>query len=142
MSRKRTEGFFNEKLFVLFPVEEENETWHKWGEERYTPLGIAEIEAVVTDNSNSIFRPGCYEIKNSKIIHSEVEKKDFPIRKIVFYSRDYVVQALPEEKIRACGLLEEVTNIKTQQRYYRLVIGYFDSYLSDRREKEYIKKIS
>ncbi len=136
-SRKMTEGFFNNKLFLLLPVEEEKETWEKWGAEQYTPLGIAEVEAVVTDNYNSIVRPGFFEVKNSKSLSG----KDVSVKKIVSYSRDYVAQALPGEKIRAKGLLEEVKNIKTNKIYYRIVIGYFDSYTNERREQEYIKKL-
>ncbi|MAG07438.1 hypothetical protein CMI46_01320 [Candidatus Pacearchaeota archaeon] len=135
MSRKRTEGFFNNTLFVLFPVEKEEEVWEKWGEEEFFPLGTAEIEGVVTNNFNSLIRPGYYEIKNSKTLNG----KKVPIKKIVFYSRDYVMQALPKEKIRARGLLEKVVNKKTNKSYYRLVIGYFDSYLNERRGTEFIK---
>lgn len=136
-SRKATEGFFNNKLFLLLPVEEEKETWEKWGAEQYTPLGIAEIEAVVTNNHSSIVRPGLFEVKNSKSLSG----KDVPVNKIVSYSRDYVAQAFPGEKLRAKGLLEEVKNIKTNKISYRVVIGYFDSYTTERREQEYIKKL-
>ena len=48
--------------------------------------------------------------------------------------------AYPDEKIEASGVVEEVTK-KSGEKYYRLVIGYFDSYLSDRRDNEYIKVI-
>ena len=136
-SRKKTEGFFGNKLFVLFPVEKEGEIENKWGEEEYTPLGFAEIEATIANNDNSIFRPGSYSLKNAK----SLKGKPLPIEKIVFYSRDYVLQAFPGEKIRAAGLLEKVKNKKTHKQYYRIVIGYFDSYTNERREKEYIKRI-
>lgn len=136
-SRKKTEGFFQNKLFVLFTVEKEDETWYNWGKEAYIPLGSVEVEATVTNNFNSLIRPGFYEVKNAKTLNG----KTIPVKKIVFYSRDYVVQALPGEKIKACGLLEKVVNLKTKRQYYRLVIGYFDSYTNERREKEYLKRI-
>ena len=140
MSRKKTEGFFENKLFVLFPVEKETEIKDKWGDETYTPLGLAEIEGIVKDNYSSIVRPGFYEIKNSKLLNDISNKKNINIKKIVFYSRDYVMQVYPGEKIKACGLLEEVKN-KNGKKYHRIVIGYFDSYLNERRDKEYLKKI-
>jgi len=46
--------------------------------------------------------------------------------------------AYPDEKIEASGTVEEVTLI-SGEKYYRLVIGYFDSYLNGRRDNEYIK---
>jgi predicted nucleotidyltransferase len=137
MSRKKTEGYFQNKLFVLFPVEKENETWEKWGKEEFIPKGLVEVEASVIDNYNSLLRPGYFEIKNSQVFSG----LKVPVSKIVFYSRDYVMQALNGEKIKACGLLEEVKNLKTNKKYYRVVIGYFDSYTNERREKEYIKVI-
>ena len=48
--------------------------------------------------------------------------------------------AKPGEKIEASGVLEEVKS-KDNGLYYRIVIGYFDSYISERREGEYIKVI-
>ena len=53
------------------------------------------------------------------------------------YSIPFVQQALKGERIKASGLLEKVE--AKNETYYRLVIGYFDAYLNERREKEYIK---
>ena len=35
MHRKKSEGFFKDTLFIIFAVENEDETWFKWGEEKY-----------------------------------------------------------------------------------------------------------
>ena len=48
--------------------------------------------------------------------------------------------AYPKENIEFSGVMEEVTK-KTGEKYYRAVVGYFDSYLSESRDKEYIKVI-
>jgi len=133
MSKKRSEGFFDDTLFVIFATEKEEETWFKWGEEKYTQIGEATIQGEVTDNFSSIVRPGCYDIKDSKGANVEVSK-------VVFYSRDYCMLAYPGEKIEARGILEEVKP-KQGEPYYRVVIGYFDAYISDRRENEYVKVI-
>ena len=60
------------------------------------------------------------------------------IKKVVSFSIPFIQQALKGEKIKACGLLEEVTP-KSGEKYYRIVVGYFDAYISERREKEFIK---
>ena len=136
MKRKKSEGFFNGSFFVLFGVEKPYETWERWGDERYIPQDIITVEGEVVNNYNSIVRPGYYEIKNSKVIDGE----NVDIKKVVFYSRDYIMQAEVGEKIRACGLLEKVEP-RNGSAYYRVVIGYFDSSISERRDKEYIKVI-
>lgn len=138
MSRKKTEGFFEETLFVLFPVVKENEGGNCWGAESYEPLGVCEIEGIVVDDSDSLFRPGRYVIKNSKVISGK-EKK---INEIVFYSRDYVMQVPKGKKIKAEGMLERVKKVGNKKEHYRIVVGYPDSYLDDRREKEYLKEIN
>ena len=137
MSRKKSEGFFNGSLFVVFCAENENETWFKWGDEEYIEKGSVMIEAVVKDNFNSVVRPGYYEVENSKIIEGYEE---VPIKKIVFYSRDYAMANFPGERIRAKGILEEVKPVGKDS-YYRVVVGYFDSYINSRREEEYIKPL-
>ncbi len=137
MSRKKSEGYFGDSLFVIFCVENEDERWFKWGEEKYEELGTIKIQGKIKDHYNSIVRPGFYKIENSKILegYSEV-----PIKRIVFYSRDYAHLGYSGETLEAQGILERVNN-KNGEEYYRVVVGYFDSYLNERREKEYLKII-
>lgn len=142
MRRKNYEGMFAGTVFTLFTVEEPDETWFKWGEEKFEPIGTVTIKGVVADHYNSHVRPGCYELKNAEIIDTFGKKlnidNSLEIKRVVTFSIPFVQQALKDEKITACGLLELATT-KTGQRYYRLVIGYFDAYINDRREKEFIK---
>lgn len=138
MARKRYEGMFGGTVFTLFTVEEPEETWFKWGEETYKPVGTATVKADVTDHYNSHVRPGFYEVDKATIECDAEIDKSIPVKRIVTYSIPFVQQALKGEKITACGLLELVTP-KQGEQYYRIVVGYFDAYVSDRREKEFIK---
>ena len=138
MHRKKSEGFFKKTLFVIFAVENENDAWFKWGEEKYKYLGTAKISGLVKDNHSSVVRPGCYVISNSKFIDGDESCKSLSISKVVFYSRDYCMLAYPGEKIEASGVVEEVIP-KIGKSYYRIVVGYFDSYLNKSREDEYIR---
>ena len=137
MSRKRSEGYFGGTLFILFGAEKEGEAWFKWGEEKYTSIGLVTVEGIIIDNFSSVVRPGCYEIKDSLIIDGKI---GVDVKKIVFYSRDYGMIAYSGEKIRACGILEKV-EAKNKEPHYRVVVGYFDGYINERREKEYIKVV-
>jgi len=140
MHRKKSEGFFKDTLFVIFAVENEDETWFKWGKEDYKKLGVAKFEGVVEDHKDSVVRPGCYKISNSKFVSGDDSCKDLPISNIVFYSRDYCMLAYEGEKIEVSGVVEEVTP-KTGEKYYRVVVAYFDTYLSERKDDEYIRVI-
>jgi len=141
MIRKNYEGTFGGTVFTLFTSEERDETWFRWGEERYQPLGVATIQGKVVDHYNSHVRPGYYELVEGEVLEIEPGKsidKNVPLRRVVTYSIPFVQQAVTGETLKACGLLELVTP-KAGELYYRLVVGYFDAYVSERREQEYIK---
>lgn len=142
MRRKRYEGMFGGTVFTLFTTEEPDETWFKWGEDKIKPLGTATIKGIVTDHYNSHVRPGYYEIEKGAIVDTFGENlsidKNIPIKRAVTFSIPFVQQALTGEEITACGRLELVTP-KNGTKYYRVVIGYFDAYVGDRREREFIK---
>jgi len=140
MHRKKSEGFFKDTLFIIFAVENESETWYKWNQEKYKRIGTAKFEAMVKDNKSSIVRPGCYTISDSKFIDGDETCDNLQISKIVFYSRDYCMLAYPNEKVEVNGVVEEVTR-ENGEKYYRLVIGYFDSYMNGKRDDEYIKVV-
>ena len=140
MHRKKSEGFFKNTLFVIFAVENEDEAWFKWGMEKYRRIGIAKFSGIVRDNKSSVVRPGCYVISDSKFAGGDEACKSLQISKIVFYSRDYCMLAYPGEKIEASGVVEEVAQ-ENGKKYYRIVTGYFGSYLNQRRDNEYIKVI-
>lgn len=134
MERRRSEGFFDGTLFVIFGVELEEETWFRWDQERYRSLGPAVIEGRVADETDSVVRPGRYLLEGARVLNG---KKCIRPTEAIFYSRDYCMLAKKGEKIKASGLLEEVTD-PDGKKAHRVVVGYFDAYLSSRREREYI----
>lgn len=140
MGRKRSEGFFRDTLFIIFAVENEDDAWFKWEEEKYKKIGNAKFKAVVKDNKDSVVRPGCYEIGDSEFLEGDENCKDIKIDRVVFHSRDYCMLAFPGEKVEISGTVEEVTK-KMGEKYYRIVVGYFDSHINGKRDEEYIKII-
>jgi predicted nucleotidyltransferase len=140
MDRKKSEGFFKETLFIIFSVEREDETWFRWGDERYRKVGNAKFKAIVKDNKDSVVRPGCYKVENSRFIDGDNNCRELDIDKVAFHSRDYCMFAFPGEEIEIKGVVEEV-NKKDGGTYYRIVVGYFDAYLNGNRNRdgEYIR---
>jgi predicted nucleotidyltransferase len=140
MNNKKSEGFFRDTLFVVFGIENPDETWFKWGEEKYRKIGDAKFKALVNGNINSVVRPGCYEVEKCRFIEGDNSCKNLNIEKVVFYSRDYCMLAFPGETIEFKGVVEEVSK-KTGEKYYRVVVGYFVSHINGNRDNEYIKVI-
>jgi predicted nucleotidyltransferase len=135
--RKFIDTVYDGTVLSVFGVEKPNEIEVKWGDENYEPLGIVTVQGIVTDAKNGSVRPGYYEIKDSKILKGS---EDVKVSKVVTYARDFLLQARPGETLQACGRLEKVTSgNKNIEPYYRVVVGYFDSYITDRRENEFLK---
>ena len=133
--RKYSDGLFGETVFSVFGVENKDEVSVKWGDEKYTPMGIATVKGTVIDDAHCVARPGYYAIENSQVIEGPKVKVD----RIVTYARDFMLQAFKGENIAASGILEKAEPLnKNGEEYYRIVVGYFDCYIS-RRGKEFIK---
>ncbi|MEK6949734.1 MAG: hypothetical protein AABX34_05910 [Nanoarchaeota archaeon] len=135
MVRKKDDGFIEGNVFSLFCIEDEKESWYDWSAE-HEPLGTVKIRAKIEDAYYSIVRPGYYELNGSKIIEGF---KDVPVKRIVTWARPFSLQAKENEEIEACGLLEKVKSKSDE--FYQVVIGYFDTYTTDRGEKEYLKAL-
>jgi len=134
MLRKKDDGFIDGHVFSLFCIEE-GKSWYDWQAE-HEPLGTIKIRAKIKDAYYSIVRPGFYELENSKVLEGY---EDIPIKRIVTWARPFVLQANKGENVEACGLLEKVN--ENGEEFYQLVIGYFDTYTSDRRKKEHMKTL-
>lgn len=133
MVRKKDDGFIDGNVFSLFCIENPEESWYDWNAE-HVPLGTVKITGKVKNAYYSIVRPGYYELEDTKILENH---ENMPIRRIVTWARPFILQAKEGELIEACGLLEKVKTKDSE--YHQVVIGYFDTYTSDRGEKEYLK---
>jgi predicted nucleotidyltransferase len=135
MVRKRDDGFIDGNVFSLFCIENKNESWYDWDAE-HEPLGTVKITGIVKNARFSIVRPGFYELENSEILEGH---KEVPIKRIVTWARPFSLQAKENEKVDACGLLEKVKS--NNEEFYQIVIGYFDTYISERGKMEYLKAL-
>ena len=132
--RKFIDVYFGETVVSVFGVENPDELSVKWGNEKYTAMSMATVKGKVKDDYNGVVRPGYYEIDNAKVIKGP----DVKVVKIVTYARDFMLQVFKGENVVAAGILEKVEPLDGSKEYYRIVVGYFDSYTS-RRGEEYIK---
>jgi len=135
MVRKKDDGFIDGNVFSLFCIENKDESWYDW-EEEHEPLGTVKIKATVKDAYHSIVRPGFYELGNTEVLKGH---ENVPVKRIVTWARPFVLQARKNEQVEACGLLEKVTSKNDE--FYQLVIGYFDTYTTERGKQEYLKAL-
>ena len=135
MVQKKDDGFIDGNVFSIFVVEEPGECWYSW-EDEHEALGIVKFRGKVTEDYNSIVRPGYYDIENSNVL----EGQEVPIKRIVTWARPFVLQASKGDEVECVGLLEKVKT-KAGEEFYQAVLGYFDTYGDERGEKEYLKKL-
>ncbi|MBT4935460.1 hypothetical protein HOL21_03360 [Candidatus Woesearchaeota archaeon] len=134
MVKKKDDGLFDGNVFSIFCVEEPDELWYNWND-NHEPLGTVKLRGTVGNVYNSIVRPGYYDLQKSEVIEGH---ENIPVKRIVTWSRPFVLQAREGEQVEACGLLEKVTPQEGEP-YYQIVIGYFDTYTTDRGKEEYLK---
>jgi predicted nucleotidyltransferase len=113
--RKILQGTYNGRDYYVRLIKDYNEAPYKYGGLKYKPLGRATITATVLDDTENIFTPCRYPIR-------EVETSSNPIssiREVVSYRGRFCEQAKKGELILVSGEVEEV---KSQSEVYRQII--------------------
>jgi predicted nucleotidyltransferase len=129
--RKWNLGVFEGKWVSIHPVKLESDVTGEYGEATYQPFGQVTIRAVVRDNTDCLFLPSVYEVK-------EVEVLEGPrlgnVTAVVAYESLYDSLAENGETIQAKGKLECVTKKGASREHYRVLVGSAEG-----GGKEYIK---
>ena len=129
--RKWNRGLFMKTPFSVNPVLAPSDVHERYGQHRYTPIGMVEAHATVTDASDSIFVPARYLTHDTRITGG---KQAEDVREVVSYDRDYGDIALEGERILVRGKLEKVEDTSTMSSYHRIVVGSLEG-----RGADYIK---
>jgi hypothetical protein len=118
--RKWNIGFFDDTPFSIHPVKLEHEVTEEYGDKTYHPVGPATIRAVVCENSDCLFLPSVYRVKEVNIVEgSQVTD----VKEVVSYESLYDNLAQVGESIVARGKLEQVVDRKTGHEYHRILVG-------------------
>jgi len=118
--RKWNLGIFEDTEFSIHPVKLEEEVNEEYADKTYEPLGIVVIGAVVAENSDSIFLPAVYHVRDAKVVKGP-EVAD--IEEVVAYEGLYGDLAEVGESILVKGKLELVRDKKNRRKYHRVVVG-------------------
>lgn len=131
--RKWNIGTFEGTKFSVHPVKLETELKEKYADKIYKPVDSVVLGAVVEDNTDSMYLPSVYRVKEVKIIRGP-QVND--VREVVSYEGLYGDIAEKEETIIVKGKLEEVHDKRSKQKYHRILIGSPEG-----KGKEYIKLV-
>jgi predicted nucleotidyltransferase len=119
-SRKSFQGkFMNTDYFIRF-VKDWNEIDEKYGDIQYKNLGQARIKGIISEDSESIFTPCKYRLKNTIVIDG---LKSVTITEIDSFRGRFCEQAKTGETVVAQGKVEKVTDRRTNRTHFRLLIG-------------------
>jgi hypothetical protein len=120
-SRKVIQGRFRSRGYFIRFVKTLSEVGERYGDRRYTPLGLAAgIEATVTDASEAIFTPCVYKIEDAQLIATQ-HAASLP-REIASFRGRFCEQAKEGERILARGKIERVVT-REGESYHRLLLG-------------------
>jgi predicted nucleotidyltransferase len=118
-SRKVLQGKFKSRDYFIRFVKDWSEIEVEYGVVRYKNVGYAKIEAVIEDDSEAIFTPCTYKIKNVE----NLEGVHFPVEEISSFRGRFCEHARTGEAVIAQGKVERVTDDSKNREYFRLLLG-------------------
>jgi predicted nucleotidyltransferase len=131
---RKHRGRYDDRRFVYNAVRKPEEITAEYGRLRYTPIKNLTFSCMVVDDSENMFRPAIYQIRNYQPDDptSELTEEQVPTKvlSMIGYYRNVARQG---EGIKVSGMLERVENVESGEAHYQVVVG------TARREKEYIE---
>ena len=119
-NRKAFQGMYQGTDFFIRFVKDWHEIPEQYGDVYYSNAGYAKIIAKISNKTEALFTPCTYQIENIKILEGP---KLSPIQKVSSFRGRFCEQAENGETIIAQGKLELVLNKKSNEQYYRLLLG-------------------
>ena len=118
--RKAFQGMFEGVDYFVRFVKDWNEVSESYGDIRYKNSGYARITATVVDDAEALFTPCTYKLENVTVVEGA---KLEPISEIASFRGRFCEQARTGEAVTAQGKVERVTNKKTGEEHYRIILG-------------------
>jgi len=131
--RKWNLGVFEDRWVSIHPVYLESNVTEEYDQNSYIPCDQVTIQAVIGDNTGSLFLPATYKIEDVKFL---VGQHLDNVTQVVSYESLYDSLAENGETIQAKGKLERVIEKGTKLEHYRVLIGSPEG-----KGKEYIKLV-
>ena len=132
--RKWNYGLFERTNFSVHPVKLDSEITEQYGDKIFTPVCVIKIKATISEISDSLFLPHTYSVQKV-IVEEGPELHD--IREVTVYEGVYSGIFEIGEEIIVRGKLEKVVDKRSQEVYYRVLVGSLSG-----KGVEYIKPIN
>ncbi len=133
---RKHRGRYNDRRFVYNAVRKYDEVDVQHGKMKYTPVKNVSFSCMVVDDSENMFRPAIYLIRDYQLDDSasELPAEQVPARvlSMIGYYRNV---ARKGDRVKVSGTLERVENVETGEVSYHVVVG------TATREKEYIEPV-
>jgi predicted nucleotidyltransferase len=118
--RKAFQGMFDGTDYFVRFVKDWSQVNEQYGDVCYGNSGYAKITGTVTDAAEALFTPCTYQIENVTIVEGA---KLEPISEIASFRGRFCEHAKEGEAVTAQGKVEHVTNKKTGEDHYRIILG-------------------
>jgi predicted nucleotidyltransferase len=118
--RKAFQGMFEGVDYFVRFVKDWSEVGERYGDVCYRNSGYAKVTATVADDAEALFTPCTYKLENVAVVEGT---KLEPISEIASFRGRFCEQARKGEAVAAQGKVERVTNMKTGQEHYRMILG-------------------
>ena len=131
---KWNRALYKRRQFSIHPVKLENEVDEKWEDKIHKPLGLIRARATVVDASDSLFMPATYVIEDVEVLKGR--KPHLDITRVVSYEGLYIDIAGPGDRIEVFGKLEEIHDLRKDEKYCQITIGTVEA-----KGQDYIKPL-
>ncbi len=121
---RKFKGKYKDKIWMFTAAHLPEETIEKYGEFRFVPVKPLKFTCAVSDDSEAIFRPAIYRIKDYKASDtaSELPVDQIP-GSVLSNIGCYRNVARTGTAVKVSGMLERVENVKTGKATYQVVVG-------------------
>ncbi len=118
------QGRYKGKIFMYNATRKRDEIKTKYGEHRFSVLGAVKFECVVSDDSETMFRPAIYHITNFRPQDqaSQLTSDKLPT-KVVSNIGCYRNIAKKGSTIKVSGILERVESTTSSEVFHQVVVG-------------------
>ncbi len=119
-TRKAFQGKYNGTDYFVRFVKDWKETTEQYGDICYQNAGYAKIAATIADDSEALFTPCTYKLENVKVLQGPKLEN---IEEVASFRGRFCEQAKPGENVLVQGKVENVTDIRQNRSYHRIIIG-------------------
>jgi predicted nucleotidyltransferase len=122
--RKRQRFRYKGTLVVFNATRRMEEIGERYGDYLYTPIKPLHFKCSVAEDSEAMFRPSIYGIREHRPLNSpsEMGEERYPL-KLVSMIGYYRNIARKGDDVEVSGVLEKVVKVKTGEAFYQVVVG-------------------